>query len=323
MLKVKLILTTIFCAILSLQLVSCGGDDEGGIATTEITGVTLDQSTLSLEEEETVTLVSTLAPVGATGAIVWSSSDTSVATVNEGEVTGVSEGTSNIVASIGAFTATCEVTVTKKVVTLDHETLNGSDYYIVQMGEQSYNAISDKVIHDLRPSDDGVRNLFVWDNTLNGGNAVGTNFYGLDEGWVNFNVGTVGWSGAGYSVGSDSELIDMTRMFDNPEDYYLHIGLKTGQASSSYLFILSDGTSQARIAIGDDFNDNGTTFTSYQQLVRDNNWNSIEIPITYLNSLGLYYNEPFNDVNVVAFLAGGITGTTVDIDAMFFYKKGE
>ena len=114
----------------------------------------------------------------------------------------------------------------------------------------------------------------------------------------------------------------MTRMFDNPEDYYLHIGLKTGQSASSFLFILNDGISEAKIAIGGDYDDNGTVFPEYTNITRDNEWNSIEIPVSYLNELGLYYNETFQDVNILAFLAGGTEGTTLDMDAVFFYKKG-
>jgi hypothetical protein len=114
----------------------------------------------------------------------------------------------------------------------------------------------------------------------------------------------------------------MTRMFDNPENYYLHVGLKTGQATSSFLLILSDGTTEVKIAIGGEFNDNGSIFEEYAPLKRDNTWDGIEIPVTDLNNLGLTYSEKFSNVNILAFLAGGTAGTTFDMDAVFFYKKG-
>lgn len=322
MTKTKLFFTTIFCAFLSLQFASCSSDDSddatgGG---NDITGITLNKSTLSLEEGSSETLVATITPSGATGSIAWSSSDTSVATVDtNGAVSALKEGTASIAAAVGTFTAICNVTVSKEVVIIDSETLNGSDYYVIQLDDLSYANISDRVIQDFRP-DDVDKNLFVWDNTFNAGTSVGTNFYGQDESWITLNVGSVGWSGAGFNAGAGFGTIDMTRMFDNPEDYYLHVGIKTGQASSSYLLILNDGVTEAKIAIGNDFID-GVTYPSYKPLVRDNTWNSIDIPVTHLNTLGLFYNQPFQDLNVLAFLAGGIQGTTLDMDAIFFYKK--
>lgn len=316
--KLKFLFLSLFVS--SIIISSCGDDDEPD--TNTLTGISINNSTLSIEEGETATLIATLAPLDATGSVSWSSSDESVATVdNAGEVTAVSEGSATVVASVSTFTASCEVTVTKEVIEVDDESLNGSDYYVVQIDETSYNTISDRVVQDFRP-DDETRFLYIWDGTFNGGNSVGTNFYGLDETWVNLSVGNIGWSGGGYFVSAESETIDMTRMFDNPEDYYLHIGLKTGQSASSFLFILNDGISEAKIAIGGDYDDNGTVFPEYTNITRDNEWNSIEIPVSYLNELGLYYNETFQDVNILAFLAGGTEGTTLDMDAVFFYKKG-
>lgn len=326
MTKTKLFFITIFCAFLSIQLTSCGGDGDdspgGGSNEDAITGVTLDQSTLSVEKGGTESINAIIAPLGATGTVVWSSSDESIATVDGGVVSGIVEGTATVVASVGVFTATCDVTVTPKQLSGEDETLKGSDYYVIQIGDQAYEAIQDKVVLDFR-TDEVDKFLFNWDETFSAGNTVGNNFYGVEEGWVSFVVNNIGWSGAGYSVGDGFGEIDMTDLFDNPEDYYLHIGLKTGQASSSYLFILTDGVTEAKVAIGDDFNDNGTIFTSYQQLVRDNEWNSIEIPVTHLNTLGLHYNQPFQGVNIIAFLAGGIQGTTMNLDSVFFYKKAK
>lgn len=78
-----------------------------------VTGITLDKSTLSVSVGATGQLTSTVSPTDATESYVtWSSSDTSVATVDyAGKVTGVAAGMVTITATCGGFSATCTVTV--------------------------------------------------------------------------------------------------------------------------------------------------------------------------------------------------------------------
>ena len=77
------------------------------------TGVTLDKTELSLTEGESATLTATVEPENATDkAIVWTSSDNAVATVENGVVTAVKAGTATITAACGAAADTCTVTVT-------------------------------------------------------------------------------------------------------------------------------------------------------------------------------------------------------------------
>lgn len=76
--------------------------------------VTLDKKTATVAVEGTTSLTATAYPAAST--VTWASSDTSVATVSSGTVTGVAAGTATITASItvGGTThkATCTVTVT-------------------------------------------------------------------------------------------------------------------------------------------------------------------------------------------------------------------
>jgi uncharacterized protein YjdB len=94
----------------------------------DATDVTLDQETLSLTTGSTGTLKATVKPPAALQAVTWSSSDETVATVDEkGVVTAEAPGTATITASAGeGINATCTVTVTTPVtgVTLDQETLS-------------------------------------------------------------------------------------------------------------------------------------------------------------------------------------------------------
>lgn len=95
-----------------------------------VTGVTLAQSELSVEKGRTGSITANIEPANASKkGITWTSSDTSVATVSRGVVTGLKTGTATITAKTndGGYTATCNVTVWSKPVTgieLSDEKLN-------------------------------------------------------------------------------------------------------------------------------------------------------------------------------------------------------
>lgn len=85
-----------------------------------VTGVSLDKSTDSVEIGSTITLTETVAPSNATNKTVsWSTSNSSVATVSNGVVTGASAGTAVITVTTqdGGYTDTCTVTVTQPTYT--------------------------------------------------------------------------------------------------------------------------------------------------------------------------------------------------------------
>ena len=85
--------------------------DEGSFTPVEATGISLDQTSLTLTEGETATLTATLTPEGATTTVTWTSSDEKVVTVSNGKVTAEGEGTATITAKAGELSATCDVTV--------------------------------------------------------------------------------------------------------------------------------------------------------------------------------------------------------------------
>ena len=90
-----------------------------------VTEVTLDKTELSLKEGESETLTATVKPDNADDkTVTWSSSDEAVATVENGKVTAIKEGTATITAKAGEKSATCKVTVSKNVVAVTSITLN-------------------------------------------------------------------------------------------------------------------------------------------------------------------------------------------------------
>lgn len=86
----------------------------GSSTTVNVTGVSLDNTSASLNVGDNKTLTATISPSNATNkSITWSSSNSSVATVSNGIVTAKAAGISVITAttSDGGKTATCNVTV--------------------------------------------------------------------------------------------------------------------------------------------------------------------------------------------------------------------
>ena len=82
------------------------------VVATPVTSISLDKTTVSLKVGETVTLNATVSPDDATDkTITWSSSDTEIATVENGIVTARKLGTATITAKAGEMSATCAVTV--------------------------------------------------------------------------------------------------------------------------------------------------------------------------------------------------------------------
>ena len=85
--------------------------------TIQVTSVTLSQNTLDILVGRVVTLTATVAPANATDkTVTWSSSNTSVATVDsDGNVTAVAAGSAEITAKAGFKSAKCAVTVTEPI----------------------------------------------------------------------------------------------------------------------------------------------------------------------------------------------------------------
>ena len=77
-----------------------------------VTSITLSKSELVLTEGESETLTATVKPDDATNkSVTWSTSDATVATVENGKVTALKAGSAVITAKAGEQSTTCSVTV--------------------------------------------------------------------------------------------------------------------------------------------------------------------------------------------------------------------
>jgi hypothetical protein len=177
MFKKKLFL--LFCLPFILGLFMLSGC--GTVTPVAVTGVTLDQPTMTLIAGGTTgTLVATVAPADATNQSVnWSSTAPAVATVANGVVTPLTAGiTTIIVATVdGGLTATCEVTVNPVLVAIGDSYGGGKVAYILVNGDTGYDP---NVQHGLiaATADQNGGAAIAWSNikALVGttGTAIGT-----------------------------------------------------------------------------------------------------------------------------------------------------
>ena len=106
-------------------MVACGPKDDPVIA---VTGITLSQTSISLEVGGKVSLTATVSPSDATDkTVTWTSSDPSVVSVESGLVKAVSAGTATVTATAGGKSAKCEVNVQPRVVDVTGISLNKTD----------------------------------------------------------------------------------------------------------------------------------------------------------------------------------------------------
>ena len=98
------------------------------VVPTPVTSVTLDKPSVSLKVGETVTLTATVKPDDATDkTVTWSTSDVSVATVDNGVVTAKKIGGATITAKAGDKSASCTLIVTA-TASGDHEGFTEVDW---------------------------------------------------------------------------------------------------------------------------------------------------------------------------------------------------
>ena len=98
-----------------------------------VESVELDKTEVEMTEGDFVTLTATVKPDDATDkSVTWTSSDPAVATVDGGKIEAVKEGTATITAKSGEKTATCQVTVKKKVIAVESVELDKTEVKLTE-----------------------------------------------------------------------------------------------------------------------------------------------------------------------------------------------
>ena len=127
----------------------------------EVASIELNKTELSLVEGEDFTLVATIKPDDATDkTITWNSSDASIASVAEGKVKALKEGTTTISAKAGEKTATCSVVVAKKIIAVTSVSLNKTELSLTK-GQ------SETLVATIKP-DDATDKTVSWSSSNTG-----------------------------------------------------------------------------------------------------------------------------------------------------------
>ena len=180
-----------------------------------VESVTLDKTAVELFKGETATLTATVKPDDATDkTVTWTSDNPAVATVADGVVTAVVEGTAKITAKAGDASAVCTVTVKKKEVesiTLDRSSL------ALTVGETG------TLTATVKP-DDATDKTVTWtsDNTAVATVADGV-VTAVAEGTANVTA-KAGNVSAVCAVTVNASVVKVTEITINEEDFELEVG---------------------------------------------------------------------------------------------------
>ncbi|MBQ9480584.1 MAG: Ig domain-containing protein, partial [Clostridia bacterium] len=109
--------------------------------------VFLDTSSISIPEGETKLIYATVMPENAANkTVVWKSSNQKIATVSNGYITAVKEGTATITAeTVNGKTATCFVTVVKNSIAFNTLQTEGLTAYGKVSNETSVFSFIDEI----------------------------------------------------------------------------------------------------------------------------------------------------------------------------------
>lgn len=192
---------------------------------------------------------------------------------------------------------------------------NSHDYVLVAVSDGVKDAMGDKIKADYRPGV-STNQMDIWEGTFTANVSSGVNSFGNAESYIDLSVGSAGWSGLGFEsqAGLDYSMLD--------DSYFLHFAMKNDDVAAHNTYAIWVGG--AKFALGNGgFTDNGNIYPKLGDFRRDGQWYSFDIPVKTLKALNASAFDGCNAAkfNIFSLLGGGITGTRVMLDNVFFYKK--
>ena len=168
--KLRFIPLVAVSALFLIISVACSKDlDIEDALDVKITSIKLNQTSASLKVGETINLTALISPNNATNkTVTWSSSDTNVATVVDGAVTGITEGSATITATtINNLTATCKIVVNGEQSTIDGGTQSGIYLGITGFNKELYSHPINRLTKESKNRFDSfINGLKMNDGTL-------------------------------------------------------------------------------------------------------------------------------------------------------------
>ena len=306
--KANKIIAVALAALTLVGLSSCKKDKDDA-------DLTLTPSSLRLEVGKTATITANITVES------WTSDKPEVATVANGLVTAVAEGTAIVTAKAAGQSKTCVVAVVKGGGGGGAGQLKGTQVWPIVLDEPTATANASKIVASFQPNDVD-QFLYVWESTYIGGQATGLNFHGNSDGYTALVVGGAGWSGAGFFLGEASQGITAAKslreaIIANPDDYFLHMAIKSTDHYSHCFYFMGAENTGSKFVIGDHSVYDGPV---YQDFTRDGAWHEFDIPMSAY-ATALSRSSIGADVNVFVVLTEGTQGAQLNLDAVYFYKK--
>lgn len=187
-----------------------------------------------------------------------------------------------------------------------------------------------KTVYNYLSTDlDGVRPVYIWDETFisGDGTAPGADFQ--TEGHMAFTVGTVGWSGGGMYQKNEEGGMDLSGISDQTRVHIAYsaaanpvksIGFKVLQEDSHKDPAYTDGV-PACFAVGAA----GSTVDNLPTVGAGptDEWQAVDMSFADLKKIDPAFK--YNAVkgwygNYIVFLGGGVPGQNLELDAIYFYS---
>lgn len=171
---------------------------------------------------------------------------------------------------------------------------------------------------------DVTTHFYIWDNTFT---ADESGYPGIDMhtyGYTSVNVGTVGWSGAGFAIDPGANFSTMSFT----DDTHFHAGIRSSNNIESVALIILDsskvpGASPAKVSVGSTaFNDNGAIFPLIGNINSEGDWSGVDVKFSDLKKLYPSFSNGQSatwEGNVLAILGGSVTGKNIGLDGVYFY----
>lgn len=211
---------------------------------------------------------------------------------------------------------------------IDKENVNpvkGDYIWPILLDNITFEANASKIVADFRPND--INNFFyIWstgETYIDNSPGTGLNFYGNDEGYLSLTVAAPdGWSGCGFCLKDEecAAAADALRkeIIANPNEYFLHLAIKSTNTGNHQFYTFNNQSTS--FAIGTTTIEAGDVIGNF---TRDGEWYEFNIPmanfVTALNTIGDFPVEG----NILCVLSGGLKGSELNLDAVYFYKKAE
>lgn len=314
---------------MGLALASCNNGGGEGSA-----DLSLSRSSAVVEAGQSVTINATSGDIDVTSQATWSSDNEAAAKVAAGVVTGVAEGNATITCEYNGQTKTCTIQVIAGSQT--GSLLNGSDYYIFQIDQSSFDELSNagKITADLRSNgafegetlvpEDATRVNYVWNPAAEVADAPqsGVNSFGKAEGWFSIAAASPTpagcWGnicgGLGIASATDTELPKLKNLTAEHEFVIILKGQYTPATSLQIgMTPLGGGDTVTLLEITDSTGE-----------YKDGDWEVFTFSYAELVSMGLDFSQ---DITAEAWYAwtykANGAGNRVDVDAVFFYVPAE